>query len=423
MKKVLIIGFMWPEPTATAAGQRMLQLVRAFLDFGCRTTFASTASRTEHSADLGSLGVQTVPIVLNHASFDDFVRKLNPDLVVFDRFMVEEQFGWRVAEQVPGALRILNTEDLHSLRKIREACHKIGEGASLEKWLAHDRTKREIASIYRSDLTLVISTFEMELLTKKLKIPGEILLHLPFMLDGLTMARMAPWPLFGERRDFVVCGNGRHAPNVDSIKCLKEMIWPMVRKKLPMANLNVYGAYLPRQIKEMHAPREGFYVLGWAKDLDAVLQKVRVCLAPLRFGSGIKGKLVQALQNGTPCVTTAIGSEGMYRGMHWPGAIADGPTGFAVAAAHLYSNEKTWSDAQKKGIRLINRFYAKTPLRNKLQSKISELLKNLEQHRSQNFIGSLLHHHSMASTKYLAKWIAEKNRNRHQLYKFPKNQK
>ena len=76
-------------------------------------------------------GLMSVSIQLNHSSFDAFVQDLNPDVVIFDRFMVEEQFGWRVAEFAPRALRILNTEDLHSLRKTREESHKRGEEFTL----------------------------------------------------------------------------------------------------------------------------------------------------------------------------------------------------------------------------------------------------------------------------------------------------
>src|SRR6056297_4363571 len=123
-KKILVIGYVWPEPTTTAAGCRMLQLLDAFLTFGYDITFASTASKTQYSLDLAKLGVQEVAIQLNHSSFDEFVKELSPNVVVFDRFMVEEQFGWRLAEFAPNALRILNTEDLHALRKSREDAHK-----------------------------------------------------------------------------------------------------------------------------------------------------------------------------------------------------------------------------------------------------------------------------------------------------------
>ena len=107
MTRILIIGYVWPEPDSSAAGSRMMQLIRLFLGHGWSVTFASAAAASSHMADIESLGVIRAEIELNSRSFDEFVVQLNPDMVLFDRFMIEEQFGWRVAQQRPAALRIL----------------------------------------------------------------------------------------------------------------------------------------------------------------------------------------------------------------------------------------------------------------------------------------------------------------------------
>ena len=119
MKKLLIIGYVWPEPKSSAAGSRMLELVELFLSQDWKIVFASAAALSEHRANLLSLGVQENPIELNNSSFNEFIAELKPEAVLFDRFFTEEQFGWRVAQVCPNALRILDTEDLHSLRHAR----------------------------------------------------------------------------------------------------------------------------------------------------------------------------------------------------------------------------------------------------------------------------------------------------------------
>ena len=111
MKKLLIIGYVWPEPNSSAAGSHMLQLIAFFQAQGYVVTFTSPAQQTEHMVDLTDIGVFVEPITLNCDSFDTFIAQLQPDIVLFDRFMMEEQFGWRVAEHCPNALRILDTED------------------------------------------------------------------------------------------------------------------------------------------------------------------------------------------------------------------------------------------------------------------------------------------------------------------------
>ena len=152
--RLLIIGLVWPEPKSTAAGCRMLQLINQFLKQGFDITFASTASKTAQSFPLDTLGVNAISIELNSGSFNEFITSLHPSIVLFDRFVTEEQFGWRVAQQCPGALRILDTEDFHGLRKGREDALKANQTFHLDH-LQNDTTKREIASIYRCDLSLI----------------------------------------------------------------------------------------------------------------------------------------------------------------------------------------------------------------------------------------------------------------------------
>lgn len=410
MKKVFFIGYVWPESATTAAGHRMQQLLQAFNDLGYYIVFGSAAAKTAYSLDLEALEIETVTLRLNHSSFDDYVEELAPDIVVFDRFMTEEQYGWRVAQYAPQALRVLNTEDLHSLRKTREECHKKNESFTPQKWKQHEITLREVASIYRSDVSLMISSYEMELLQHELGIPKDMLIHLPFMLEGLTNEVIGEWPSFEERKGFVCVGNGKHAPNVDSIITLKKIVWPFIKKALPNANLHIYGAYLPKQVMEMHSPGVGFYVMGWAEDLETVLQNAKVSLAPLQFGAGIKGKLTTAMQNGIPSITTIIGSEGMHGDLPWNGAVCNDWDSFAKAAVEHYQNKEKWEAAQSNGITLINTLYSKEILRERVQKQLKQLQQHLEAHRNNNFMGRLIQHHSLASTKYMAKWIEEKNR-------------
>ena len=407
---LFIIGYVWPEPVTTAAGHRMLQLIDAFQEFGYTVVFGSTATRTEYSLDLEAKGVQCVNLQLNHTSFDAFVSELEPAVVVFDRFMVEEQFGWRVAEFAPKALRVLNTEDLHSLRKAREEVYKRGEEFSVNHWKNHPMILREVASIYRSDLTLMISSSEMELLTQEVGIPENLLLHLPFMLEVPNKEQITAWPSFEERQDFICLGNGKHAPNVEAIKTLKQHIWPLIRKKLPKAKLCIYGAYLPQQILELHNPKNGFEVLGWAENLDETLLNARVLLASIQFGAGIKGKLVDAMRNGTPSVTTPIGAEGMQGDLPWNGTICNDWEHFAQAAINLYKNQNEWQKAQTHGLKLLANNYPKTTLRQKLRDRLAKLDHNLTDHRTQNILGRLLQQQGVAATKFMGKWIEEKNR-------------
>ena len=103
MTNCLIIGKVWPEPTSTAAGQRTYDVITAFQLGSWQVHFASAAQRGEHALDLEAIGVKTHKIAVNDAAFDPWVEALAPEVVIFDRFMTEEQFGWRVTQYCPEA--------------------------------------------------------------------------------------------------------------------------------------------------------------------------------------------------------------------------------------------------------------------------------------------------------------------------------
>ncbi len=331
-------------------------------------------------------------------------------MVLFDRFLTEEQFGWRAAEFAPDALRILDTEDLHSLRQLREMLFKSKIEFTPTKWLQSDITKREIASMYRCDLSLIISTYEMELLLNEVKMDKSLLLHLPFQLDKIDNTKITSWPNFNTRKDFICIGNGKHAPNVDAIVWLKNEIWPLIRNSFPKAKLHIYGGYLPEHIREMHKPKDGFYIEGWAENVAKVMGHSRINLAPLRFGAGIKGKLIDAMQCGTPSITTSIGAEGIHGELPWNGWITDDAESFANAGVALYNNVSDWRQSQENGVAIINAFYDKATLDKRLSDKIQNLQNGLIAHRDTNFFGALLRHQTLNSSKYMAKWIEAKNK-------------
>ncbi|MFD0837048.1 glycosyltransferase family 4 protein [Mariniflexile aquimaris] len=415
VKKLLVIGFVWPEPQSSAAGSRMMQLIGFFQSQNYQITFASPCAKSDNAYNLESIGVSQVVIELNHSSFDGFVKDLNPNIVLFDRFMMEEQFGWRVAEQCPNALRILDTEDLHGLRKGRQQAFK--DGKAFDKtYLFNDVAKREIASIYRSDLSLIISEVEMELLKNNFKVPDDLLVYLPFMLDANSPESIELLPKFHERQHFITIGNFMHEPNYNAVLFLKEAIWPLIKKQLPEAELHIYGAYVSQKVSQLHNKKEGFLIKGFADDVNEVMQNAKVCLAPIRFGAGLKGKLIDAMQNGTPCITTSIGAEGMFgpevSGLDANGFIEDTPESFADRAVQLYQKEILWIEKQQNGFQVVNERFNSNHFQQKLASIIEETIQQLNKKRQNNFTGQMLMHHTLQSTKFMSKWIEAKNTNK-----------
>ena len=407
-KKLLVIGFVWPEPKSSAAGSRMLQLITQFQKQGYVVSFACAAKISTNTFDLAGIGVTTKAILLNDACFDVFVSELKPNVVLFDRFMVEEQYGWRVAEQYPDALRILDTEDFHGLRKARGKALKEATDMSLAH-LHNNTTKREIASIYRCDLSLIISEAEMDILRDQFKIDASLLCYLPFLVAPVTSSDIEKLPTFEERQHFITIGNFLHEPNYDAVLYLKQSIWPLLKKQLPQATLHIYGAYESQKVTQLHHEKEGFLIKGFAEDVNSVMQNAKVCLAALRFGAGLKGKLIDAMQNGTPCGMTTIAAEGMFGHIAPNGFIEDAPEHFVAQAVALYQDETLWNQAQQQGFKVLNQRFDVALFEAAFFNRLTELLKDLKTHRQRNFMGQLLQHQTLQSTKYMSKWIAAKN--------------
>ncbi|MDM7861088.1 glycosyltransferase family 4 protein [Alteromonas sp. ASW11-36] len=401
--QVVVIGYVWPEPNSSAAGQNMLNLLEAFVNAGWNTIFASAAAPSKHAIDLNKYGVRPTTIELNNSSFDAFIQRCNPDIVIFDRFMTEEQFSWRVKEHAPDALRVLNTEDLHALRDARQQQYKQNkDDIDLHTALFY----REIASILRSDLTLLVSSYEQQFITTEFPVNRKNTWHFP-LLPALSSGNLTP--SYTERRDFIFIGNFRHAPNWDAVLRLKQL-WPRIRRRVPNTNMLIYGAYPPKKATQLHNEKDGFLVKGWAEDAQAVLRNARVCAAPLNFGAGVKGKFLDAFQAQTPSITTTVGIEGITSPEHWPGIVTDNDEAFVDAAEYLYNNAEPWHLAQKKIAALEIDADAKQHHQAALIQRLTDAKLNLTQLRQDNFVGAMLHHHTLASTRYMAQWIEAKNK-------------
>jgi len=403
MKNLVIIGKVFPEPNSTAASSRMIQLMDLFLTQNYQITFLSTASISENSFDLSSKNIQFQNILLNDDSFDELIKNLNPEIVIFDRFTTEEQFGWRVSEQVPNAVKILDTEDLHFLRNAREKAFK--QNKILENSdLINDIFKRELASILRCDLSLIISEFEMNLLIEKFKIDENTLFYLPLFGEVKK-----PKTSFSERKNFISIGNFLHEPNWHTVLQLKKL-WKDIKNQLPEAEIHIYGAYAMEKVFQLHNEKEGFIIKGRAESVETVFNTAKVLLAPIPFGAGIKGKLLESMQFGLPNVTSAVGAEAMQGNHDWNGFITDSETEFIEKTVLLYQDENFWRKSQENGFKIIENRFKKELFEYNFIHKIGEISENLESHRNQNFLGQILQHHTLQSTKYLSKWIEEKNK-------------
>jgi len=180
-----------------------MHLLDFFKRLNYKILFVSAAQLPNNYSYLDD--IQTKGIKLNDDEFDQLLTNFNPNVVLFDRFMTEEQFSWRIYKNCPNAIRILDTEDLHFLRNQRLEILKKGMSENLS-----DIAKRELASIYRSDLSLIISQKEIQLLTTDYSIPSTLLEYIPLL--NYNKIKSSPIP-FSKRKNLIFVGNFLHEPN------------------------------------------------------------------------------------------------------------------------------------------------------------------------------------------------------------------
>ncbi|RYZ63551.1 MAG: glycosyltransferase, partial [Proteobacteria bacterium] len=362
---------------------------------------ASSAKNHEFREQLETQGIRTAIIEMNHSSFDQFLLHEQFELCVFDRFMVEEQFGARVASALPRCLRILDTIDLHFLRRTRELNlkGKLGQGE-----LDEETCTRELASIYRSDLTLVLSRYEVDLLVQEFGVPSQLLAEWGFMY---AIPEAETLPTAEGRKHFAWIGNFRHPPNEDAVRfCLKEFLprhWAEIRAAYPDLEIHFYGAYPPKELMALDQPKKGIRVLGPCDDSIKTLKKYRALFAPIRYGAGIKGKISDSWAAGLPVITTDIGAEGMSApGEPFAGLLVKTEIDMQKALIRLAADDTEFNALQTEGLRALTELYGESLQIHRLREWIQKLTE-----RPRPWIQKILWHQHHRSTDFFSRWIEE----------------
>jgi O-antigen biosynthesis protein len=431
-KQVIVAGSVWPERTSSAAGVRSSDLIEIFQSHGYSVVCVSPSRLNAHTESLArDHNVLCVQADANTDAFQKLLQETHPQVVVFDRFTAEEMYGWQARQYAPTALRVLDLQDVHFLRRARELLvTKRGvpftetldvkklllEGADLEKHVV-----RELASIHRSDLTLFVSGVEKEVLVDRFQIPEELLHRCDFFYPPVPEPR--DLKSYGERQDMAFIGSFKHAPNVDGVTWLQQSIAPLFRSlhsstsKARVPEIHIYGSYSQdaKRFQKLHDPANGVKLMGFAADVHETLGAYRLSVAPLRFGAGIKGKIADSWFNGTPCVATSIGAEGMGDPGHgWGGLVADDERDFAHAMRDLYTDETAWGRAQRAGRLLCSARYDKSRNASSLMARLEKALVIRDQQRSENWTGRILWSEKYRATEFMSRFIRLKNETQQQ---------
>ncbi|MFE6616611.1 glycosyltransferase [Amycolatopsis sp. NPDC057786] len=304
---VLIADLQVPAPDKDSGSVRMRRLVDELLALGQRVVFCpmDDVQPPEYTEDLRRAGVT---VLLEPADREKFLEEAGSalSLVLLSRPTV----AWHMAERIqicaPQAVLAYDTVDLHFVRLGREAdlVERIGDPAIavMLRRRAELYRELELALVRSADRTLVVSEAERDLLAKL--VPSAKV----DVLSNVHPFSSEPTSPEG-RAGAMFVGSFEHGPNRDAAFWLAGEIWPAVRRKYPSAELQLVGADPTGDIHALAG--DGVVVRGWVADLEPDYAATRMALAPLRFGSGVKGKVGESLAFGVPVVGTPLAFEGM----------------------------------------------------------------------------------------------------------------
>ncbi len=363
---VLYVGLRVPSPRLDGGSAREVSVLRALRSLGCRVTFACHYERPDppysetfagDTARLSALGVEVVvpsagPTLEEHLT----ARGSEYDLVLLSPYSVADRYLPAVRTHAPGATVVYLALDLGHVQHFRRA-RVTGKVPDLQRALSAKRCETRLAR--EADVTLVCSAEEREVILS-LCPTAEVRL-----LSHVVEARRAPTP-FARRTGLLFLGSFPHLANVDAMEYFVRDIFPAVRKGIPGVALHIVGSDPRGDVR--HLETNDIKVHGWVPDLEPHFDRARVFVAPLRYGAGIKIKVLDSLAHGVPVVLSPIAAEGMCVTDGKDALIGSSPEAFAAAVIRLHDDEELWHRLAEGAASLIERHFSRRAMEDTLAS-------------------------------------------------------
>jgi O-antigen biosynthesis protein len=362
-KNILVIDHHLPMPDCDSGSLRMFQILKLLHQLGHRVTFIpdNFAKLHPYAGDLQKRGIE----VLYHP----YVKKVRDylisrgsdfDAVVLSRYNFACKHMRDVRQFAPQSRIIFDTVDLHSLRAHREAEINTDPEAR-EK--ARQKEELEYDLIAQADETWVTSSVEQKLLQEKW--PEKSIQLVSNIVD--IPGSSTPFEL---RRDFLFIGGFQHAPNTDAVLFFLKKVYPIIKERLRDTRFYIIGDKTPPEVVAL--ANENVVITGLQRDVRPFFENVRLSVAPLRFGAGVKGKINQSMAWGVPVVATSMAVEGMALTSGEDVLVADEPEEFARALIELYESEELWNRLSENGIRKTRVSFSTDAARKKLKFLFSD---------------------------------------------------
>jgi glycosyltransferase involved in cell wall biosynthesis len=330
LRRALFIDDKVPTPDQDAGSRAILSHMESFLRLGVAVGFVGTGTMkrvNRHTEALEARGIECfhAPYFL---SIEDVLQRNRGlfDIIYLHRIDNFSKYGFLCRHYFPAARIVYSVADLHHVRMARRGLvEELPDAVEASRQLR----RQELMAAASADVIITHSTFEADLL--KETVPDADVRVIPWAVDAKP--RSIP---FASRFGLAFIGGYSHTPNVDAARWLLEHIMPLVWQRDPTIECLLVGSRLPDELRQMASGR--VLPIGQIDDLDLIFDRVRLTVAPLRYGAGVKGKVVDSLAAGIPCVCTSIGAEGLGLPPELQAYVSDDPAEFARMICRLHAD-------------------------------------------------------------------------------------
>ncbi len=341
-KSILFIDHYVPKFDQDAGSRSTFSYIKLFVEEGFNVKFLGDNfyEDPEYAPILQQMGVEVLYGTTMKENFPVWLEKNGShlDYVFLNRPHISDKYIDVLKESTTAKL-LYYGHDLHFLREQRE----LKTTKNKEKLESSQRWEQlEFELMSKVDVSLYPSSVEVDLI--RAKRPELDVAQIPvYILDQSFTTSHS-----NETSNIMFVGGFNHPPNVDGVLWFMKEVWPQVLEKLPEIKCYIIGSRPPAEILDLAS--DNVIVTGFISDdqLSAYYREIKMTIAPLRFGAGIKGKIVEALHQNVPIVTTPIGAEGLV-GIDSCLAVANDSTDFAQKVVDLYQNEQELSRMASAG--------------------------------------------------------------------------
>jgi GT2 family glycosyltransferase/glycosyltransferase involved in cell wall biosynthesis len=326
-QRALFIDDSVPEPDKDAGSNAAFQHMLSLQRLGYKVTFipGDNMARIEpYTTELQRRGIECLYHPFYFSVEDVFRKQPTPfELVYLHRYSNASKYAGMIRQHFPKARILYSVADLHFLRMQRQA--ELENDPSLRE-KADQLRRLELGTMSFVDCVIVHSSAEAELLRQ---IAPDIEVQvIPWTIPVRDISTIKV-----EHPGIAFIGGYTHPPNVDAAKWAAQSLMPVLRGKVPGIELLLVGSHMPKEVSSLAA--KDIVPLGYVPSLDSVFSRIRLTIAPLRYGAGLKGKVLESLAAGIPCVMTTVAAEGIDLPAELAALVADEPEALAQRIATL----------------------------------------------------------------------------------------